>query len=87
MNEDKYDALIVEFFVEAGSRNEADNPADALKVALEKEKIPFEIDELEFSRQEVLDDPRSIIFDQAENRLHVQKAILAFLAKAAKPKR
>ena len=26
--------------------------------------------------QEVLDDPRSIIFDQAENRLHVQKAIL-----------
>lgn len=26
--------------------------------------------------QEVLDDPRSIIFDQAENRLHMQKAIL-----------
>lgn len=33
--------------------------------------------------QEVLDDPRSIIFDQAENRLHMQKAIMAFLAKAA----
>ncbi|MDE3084433.1 MAG: ornithine carbamoyltransferase, partial [Verrucomicrobiota bacterium] len=31
--------------------------------------------------QEVLDNPRSIIFDQAENRLHVQKAILATLAK------
>ncbi len=30
--------------------------------------------------QAVLDDPRSIIFDQAENRLHVQKAILAKLA-------
>ncbi len=29
--------------------------------------------------QEVLDDPRSIIFDQAENRLHVQKAILECL--------
>ena len=32
--------------------------------------------------QEVLDNPRSIIFDQAENRLHMQKAILAQLAKA-----
>ena len=32
--------------------------------------------------QEVLDDTRSILFDQAENRLHVQKAILAQLAQA-----
>jgi len=31
--------------------------------------------------QEVLDSPASIIFDQAENRLHIQKAILAMLAK------
>ncbi len=31
--------------------------------------------------QEVLDNPRSIIFDQAENRLHVQKAIMAKLAR------
>jgi ornithine carbamoyltransferase len=29
---------------------------------------------------EVLDNPRSIIFDEAENRLHMQKAILATLA-------
>jgi ornithine carbamoyltransferase len=32
--------------------------------------------------QEVLDNPRSIIFDEAENRLHMQKAILATLAVA-----
>lgn len=32
--------------------------------------------------QAVLDNPRSIIFDQAENRLHVQKAIMATLAAA-----
>jgi ornithine carbamoyltransferase len=35
--------------------------------------------------QEVLDGPRSVIFDQAENRLHVQKAILEALALAARP--
>lgn len=32
--------------------------------------------------QGVLDNPRSIIFDQAENRLHMQKAILATLSRA-----
>lgn len=30
---------------------------------------------------EVMDGPQSIVFDQAENRLHIQKAILAFLLK------
>jgi ornithine carbamoyltransferase len=30
--------------------------------------------------QEVLDNPRCLIFDEAENRLHVQKAILTVLA-------
>jgi len=28
---------------------------------------------------EVMDGPRSVVFDQAENRLHVQKAVLALL--------
>jgi ornithine carbamoyltransferase len=32
--------------------------------------------------QAVLDSPRSVIFDEAENRLHVQKAIMAVLAGA-----
>ena len=31
--------------------------------------------------QEVLDHPRCVIFDEAENRLHVQKAILAMIAR------
>jgi ornithine carbamoyltransferase len=34
--------------------------------------------------QAVLDSPRSIIFDEAENRLHMQKAIMASLVAAAK---
>ena len=34
--------------------------------------------------QEVLDHPRCVIFDEAENRLHVQKAILTMLAESAK---
>jgi ornithine carbamoyltransferase len=34
--------------------------------------------------QEVLDSPRCIIFDQAENRLHVQKAIVSVLAQTTR---
>jgi len=30
---------------------------------------------------EVIDGPQSVVFDQAENRLHIQKAIMAFLLK------
>ena len=30
---------------------------------------------------EVMDGPQSVVFDQAENRLHIQKAIMAFLMK------
>ena len=28
---------------------------------------------------DVIDGPNSVVFDQAENRMHIQKAILAFL--------
>jgi ornithine carbamoyltransferase len=31
---------------------------------------------------EVIDSNASVVFDQAENRLHVQKALLAMLARA-----
>ena len=35
--------------------------------------------------KELLDDPRSVAWDQAENRLHAQKALLEFLIPAVKP--
>ena len=31
---------------------------------------------------EVIDSPQSVVFDQAENRLHTQKALLAMLFSA-----
>lgn len=34
---------------------------------------------------DVMDGPRSVVFDQAENRLHVQKALLAFLMNSDAP--
>jgi ornithine carbamoyltransferase len=37
--------------------------------------------------EEVLEGPQSIVFDQAENRLHGQKGILEFLLKTSSPQR
>ncbi|MBI2539690.1 MAG: ornithine carbamoyltransferase [Deltaproteobacteria bacterium] len=36
---------------------------------------------------EVLEGPRSVVFDQAENRLHVQKAIMVWILKQVKSKK
>jgi ornithine carbamoyltransferase len=33
--------------------------------------------------EDLLDDPRSVAWDQAENRLHAQKALLEFLVEPA----
>jgi ornithine carbamoyltransferase len=33
----------------------------------------------------VIDGPQSVVFDEAENRLHAQKGILAWCLKAASP--
>ena len=35
--------------------------------------------EVEEITDEVLEGPQSVVFDQAENRLHVQKAILSLI--------
>lgn len=37
--------------------------------------------------EDLLDDPRAVVWDEAENRLHVQKALMLFLASPAKTSR
>ena len=32
--------------------------------------------------EDMLDDPRSVVWDEAENRLHAQKALMEFLLKS-----
>jgi ornithine carbamoyltransferase len=34
--------------------------------------------------EDLLDDPRAVVWDEAENRLHAQKALMSFLTAAKK---
>ncbi len=88
---DGADALYTDVWVSMGKEAEENGRIDALKpYAVTRQLLDAAKPGAYFMHclpahpglevtQEVLDDPRSIIFDQAENRLHVQKAILAWL--------
>ena len=43
----------------------------------------YGLDRTEEISVDLLDDPRSVAWDQAENRLHAQKALLEFLVQPA----
>ena len=57
-----------------GTKERARRCAQPLK---HKRRLPAHRDEEATS--EVMDGPHSVIFDEAENRLHAQKALLEFL--------
>ncbi|NMC06760.1 MAG: ornithine carbamoyltransferase [Candidatus Lokiarchaeota archaeon] len=85
------DVLYTDTFVSMGQENESEKRLQALKpyqlnmaVVQKTGKKPFIMHCLPAHKDveiasELIDSPRSIIFDQAENRMHAQKALLLFL--------
>lgn len=87
------DVIYTDVWASMGQKHLADNKADKLKKYQLNSALLKEADEkaivmhcLPAERgkeitDEVMDGPQSVVFDQAENRLHIQKAIMAFLMK------
>lgn len=87
------DVIYTDVWASMGQKHLADNKADKLKKYQLNSALLKEADEkaivmhcLPAERgkeitDEVMDGPQSVVFDQAENRLHIQKAIMAFLLK------
>jgi ornithine carbamoyltransferase len=85
------DVLYTDTFVSMGQEGEAEKRLQVLKpyqlnaaVVQKSGKKPFIMHCLPAHKDveiasELIDSPRSIIFDQAENRMHAQKALLLFL--------
>ncbi len=85
------DVLYTDTFVSMGQESEADKRLQVLKpyqlnkaVVQKTGKNPFIMHCLPAHRgveiaSDLVDSPRSIIFDQTENRMHAQKALLLFL--------
>lgn len=87
------DVIYTDVWASMGQKHLADDKADKLKKYQLNSALLKEADEkaivmhcLPAERgkeitDEVMDGPQSVVFDQAENRLHIQKAIMAFLLK------
>ncbi|HEX3900144.1 MAG TPA: ornithine carbamoyltransferase [Mycobacteriales bacterium] len=89
------DVLYTDVWASMGQEDDAANRLDSFRpYAVDAEKLAVAARDAvvmhclpahrgEEISAEVMDGPASIVFDQAENRLHAQKALLAFLIAAA----
>jgi ornithine carbamoyltransferase len=88
------DVLYTDVWASMGQEDDAANRIETFRpYALDAEKLAVAAADVvvmhclpahrgEEISAEVMDGPASIVFDQAENRLHAQKALLAFLIAA-----
>lgn len=87
------DVLYTDVWASMGQKDQADEKSSALqKYQINSELLSHASEDClvlhclpaERGREitdEVMDGPHSVVFDEAENRLHIQKAIMAFLLK------